>query len=222
MANMKKTILDILEKYQFFLGQRAGRELWFSKPKDVQDEDIANFNRDIKSVIEYINNVTECQQLKRLTTDTPTNITENMLNFAFADNGAVKLRYGRGKENIDLCEYLEDFASDDCCVSAHDILEGTCLECDCDCNLQVLYVCAIQAAELRERLKYYENLNEKYKSSVDVAKVKHGKWVKQGTSFDLCGVDYYKCSICGKETQTKYPNCPWCAAKMERENPTDK
>ncbi len=171
MDNMKKTILDILEKWQFFLGQRAGRELWFSKPKDVQDEDIANFNRDIKSVIEYINNVTKCQPFARLTTDTPTNITENMLNFAFADNGAVKLRYGRGKENIDLCEYIEDFASDDCCVSAHDIMEGACLECDCDCNLQVLYVCAVQAAELRERLKYYENLNEQCKSSIDIAKM---------------------------------------------------
>ncbi len=58
--------------------------------------------------------------------------------------------------------------------------------------------------------------------TADVQEVRHGKWVKQDTSFDLCGVDYYKCSICGKETQTKYPHCPWCAAKMERENPTDK
>lgn len=166
----------------------------------------------------YENSVTKCQQAQRLTTDSPVNITENMLNFAFAENGIVKLRYGRGKENIDLCEYIEDFASDDCCISAHDIMEGACLECDCDCNLQVLYVCSVQAAELRERLKYYENLNEQCKYSVDVAETKHGKWVKQSTSFDLCGVDYYKCSLCGKETQTRYPNCPWCTAKMDGVN----
>lgn len=46
---------DILNKWQFFYGQRAGRELWAHKPKEVQDQDIADFNRDIeivRSVIE--------------------------------------------------------------------------------------------------------------------------------------------------------------------------
>lgn len=46
---------DILDKWQFFQGQRAGRELWAHKPKEVQDQDIADFNRDIeivRSVIE--------------------------------------------------------------------------------------------------------------------------------------------------------------------------
>lgn len=31
---------DILEKLSFFYGQRAGRELWNDKPKEIQDEDI--------------------------------------------------------------------------------------------------------------------------------------------------------------------------------------
>lgn len=39
--------LDILNKWEFFQGQRAGRELWNYKPKDVQDKDIENFNRDL-------------------------------------------------------------------------------------------------------------------------------------------------------------------------------
>ena len=42
--------LDVLDKWEFFYGQRAGRELWADKPTEVQDQDIANFNRDIQIV----------------------------------------------------------------------------------------------------------------------------------------------------------------------------
>ena len=38
---------DILDKLDFFDGQRAGRELWFEKPFDVQNEDIEDFSKDI-------------------------------------------------------------------------------------------------------------------------------------------------------------------------------
>lgn len=38
--------IEILDKWEFFYGQRAGRELWADKPTEVQDEDIANFCRD--------------------------------------------------------------------------------------------------------------------------------------------------------------------------------
>lgn len=41
---------DILSKWEFFQGQRAGRELWSHKPKEIQDQDIADFNRDIQIV----------------------------------------------------------------------------------------------------------------------------------------------------------------------------
>lgn len=41
---------DILNKWEFFQGQRSGRELWSHKPKEVQDQDIADFNRDIQIV----------------------------------------------------------------------------------------------------------------------------------------------------------------------------
>lgn len=47
---MENEVLDILDKWEFFLGQRAGRELWADKPKEVQEKDIADFNRDIKIV----------------------------------------------------------------------------------------------------------------------------------------------------------------------------
>lgn len=50
----KEKILDILSKWEFFFGQRAGRELWGSKPKEIQDKDISDFNRDIEEVRAYI------------------------------------------------------------------------------------------------------------------------------------------------------------------------
>ena len=46
----EEAIIDILEKWSFFFGQRAGRELWGDKPKEVQDQDIADFNQDINTV----------------------------------------------------------------------------------------------------------------------------------------------------------------------------
>ena len=46
--------LEILNKLSFFGGQRAGRELWNEKPREVQDEDIASFNRDIEYLRDFI------------------------------------------------------------------------------------------------------------------------------------------------------------------------
>lgn len=45
---------DILDKWEFFYGQRAGRELWAEKPTEVQNEDIANFCRDLELVREAL------------------------------------------------------------------------------------------------------------------------------------------------------------------------
>lgn len=50
----KEQAIDILEKFDFFQGQRAGRELWNDKPKDIQDKDIADFSRDCRLLIEYV------------------------------------------------------------------------------------------------------------------------------------------------------------------------
>lgn len=51
--------LEILDKFQFFQGQRAGRELWNDKPVEIQNEDIKNFNKDI----EFIRNVLKSANL---------------------------------------------------------------------------------------------------------------------------------------------------------------
>lgn len=57
--------LECLDKMQFFMGQRAGRELWMEKPEDVQDKDLADFNRDIdylrKVVVSKMENTTLAQ-----------------------------------------------------------------------------------------------------------------------------------------------------------------
>ena len=55
----KEQAIDILEKFDFFQGQRAGRELWSDKPKDVQDKDIADFSRNCHLLIEYVKGGTE-------------------------------------------------------------------------------------------------------------------------------------------------------------------
>lgn len=47
-------IMDILDKWEFLLGQRAGRDLWADKPTAVQDKDLADFNRDLEKVSSFI------------------------------------------------------------------------------------------------------------------------------------------------------------------------
>ena len=47
--------LDILDKFEFFQGQRAWRELWNEKPTEVQDNDIQNFSKDVSFLKDLIN-----------------------------------------------------------------------------------------------------------------------------------------------------------------------
>lgn len=50
----QNNVFDILDKFEFFQGQRAGRELWRNKPKEVQDKDIADFIKDINYIRSYL------------------------------------------------------------------------------------------------------------------------------------------------------------------------
>ncbi|MBQ4160571.1 MAG: hypothetical protein IJD83_06525 [Clostridia bacterium] len=104
----------------------------------------------------------------RLTMDSPTTNTGNVLNLAYAKDGNVYLRYG--VEDVNLCDYVSNFATKQGCnYTPNEIMEGACLECDCEVNL--LYCLAVQAAELRERLKYYEDLEEQGRLIVPPCKV---------------------------------------------------
>lgn len=51
---IQNNVFDILDKFEFFQGQRAGRELWNDKPKEVQDKDISDFVRDINYIRSYL------------------------------------------------------------------------------------------------------------------------------------------------------------------------
>lgn len=53
----KDEVLDILNMFEFFQGQRAGRELWCDKPTHVQNEDIQNFKNNIQKIREYIKDI---------------------------------------------------------------------------------------------------------------------------------------------------------------------
>ena len=96
--------------------------------------------------------------MNRLTTDNPTSNIETMLNYAYAKDSRVILRYGDGEDNIDLCEYISRTAADkSCSPSPDEVMDGACMECDCE--LAILVAVATQAAELRSRLKQYEDSN---------------------------------------------------------------
>ena len=47
-------VMDILNKWEIFFGQRSGRQIWAAKSLWAQEEDIKNFNRDLKKVKEEI------------------------------------------------------------------------------------------------------------------------------------------------------------------------
>lgn len=52
--------------------------------------------------------------------------------------------------------------------------------------------------------------------ATDVRPVVRGRWNKQSVSFDLCGIEYFRCSCCGWEYQTQHNFCPNCGADMRR------
>ena len=71
---------DILKKIDFFGGQRAGRELWFEKPTDIQNEDVENFSKDVAFLKDFINRQKE--QIEKLNKD-----AENFLKVAEYQQG---------------------------------------------------------------------------------------------------------------------------------------
>lgn len=82
---------DILDKWDFFLGQRAGRELWNDKPKEVQDKDIEDFVRDLEIVRAAVN--------KKSDNDVP-DTNDGKMNREFEE---LEVTY----DHDDLCTYPE-------------------------------------------------------------------------------------------------------------------
>lgn len=85
-------------------------------------------------------------------TDNPSNNFENMMNFAYAKDGEVYFRYANGEDEVKLQDYIKSSAMEEknCECNIDDCFM------DCDCIYSLLYVVATQAAELRGKLKKYE------------------------------------------------------------------
>lgn len=99
--------------------------------------------------------------MQRMTTDTPQTNMETLMNFAYAKDKEVHLTYGDGMEDVTLADYIVDHAKSDfdCAVNREDVINGdSCWECDCP--LAVLNAVATQSAELRAKLKKYEDAEE--------------------------------------------------------------
>lgn len=97
--------------------------------------------------------------MKRLTNSNPENDLQTLLNYAYAKDGKVKLSYADGEYGADLCEYISAKSKEAHCglaPSPKAVAEGACMECDCELGL--LYLIAIQAAELRARLMMIEDI----------------------------------------------------------------
>ena len=99
--------------------------------------------------------------MKRFTTDIPSNNTETMLNLAYVQNDYVEIRgmeesfiaYIRTQCKKHGCD-LSNVNDDETCEAI-----TTCSYPDSECPIFLLFMVATQAAETRERLKMYENLN---------------------------------------------------------------
>lgn len=161
-------------------------------------------------------------EYKRLTTDNPISNDDALLNFAYAKDSIVVLRHAEGISDVDLCKFIQSRACD---VTAEEIMEGACFECENFeyCEFGIAYTLGVQAAELREGLKMLEDKIE----NGEFVEQKQGEWVdRYKNKYDN---HLYECSICNQEalwkvgvnellsptvTQALTPYCPHCNAKM--------
>lgn len=98
-----------------------------------------------------------CKEMKRITTDTPKGIVETIFNFAYEKGKKVFLTYADGKSDVDVCEYVSKLAkAKGFDFSPEDIMEEGLFEYYEE-DFVVLYYLAVQAAELRSRLKMFED-----------------------------------------------------------------
>jgi hypothetical protein len=78
MENLNaENIIEILDKMDFFQGQRAGRELWNDKPFEVQEQDIANFSRYVNLLKNYIKELTRKLEIANLEIECKERICES-------------------------------------------------------------------------------------------------------------------------------------------------
>jgi hypothetical protein len=70
----KEKALDILDKMDFFQGQRAGRELWNEKSRYVQEMDLQIFREDVSELKAYIADVVPRDEVAKIFEEIERNI----------------------------------------------------------------------------------------------------------------------------------------------------
>ena len=58
---MNKELIEALERLKFF-NQRAGRELWADKPREIQDKDIESAEKTIELAISALNDIESAEK----------------------------------------------------------------------------------------------------------------------------------------------------------------
>jgi hypothetical protein len=109
----KEQAIDIINKFDFFYGNRAGRELWFDKAREVQDADVKNFSDDCVRLLEYVMN-TEIELPKKfwIVFNVPGfyNIKEYDVDRISIANGVIDKMWGSNKTSKEVV-YKEHFGS---------------------------------------------------------------------------------------------------------------
>jgi hypothetical protein len=102
--------------------------------------------------------------MKRITTDNPTGNFDTLMNYCFGKDQQATLQYAGGKTDIPLHAYIAPFCKQKHCIEDENISMEDLSEVildpmgDCsDCPYGILYYLGCQAAEVRGRLKRYED-----------------------------------------------------------------
>lgn len=72
MLNQFEKVFDILSRWDFFFGQRSGRELWADKTREMQDKDIIDFNQDMRMVQKWVREAASLMGYEVVDKHTPT------------------------------------------------------------------------------------------------------------------------------------------------------
>lgn len=102
MLNQFEKVFDILSKWDFFFGQRAGRELWTDKTREMQDKDIVDFNQDMRAVRKWVSEAASLMGYEVVEEYTP---THEKTHADATENARVRLE----EANMDkprICEVL--------------------------------------------------------------------------------------------------------------------
>jgi len=156
--------------------------------------------------------------MERLTADKSNGNFQTLMNFARAENHRVILDCAGGEEGIDLCEYISRLANrNGCKATPKEVMEGDMCG-GCDCEVTVLNICAIQAAELRERLKAYEDLGRTPEELARLVEKDAAKQVTADADARAFGVYAFDCPACGYENHIEAHrgnHCFMCGQRID-------